>query len=192
MDARVATHHDDLVGQGGNISSTGRASTEDRRDLRQPRGRHIGLAIKRIAEVPRVRKNAVLFGKVGATAIHQIEARHTIFRRDLLRADMFLHRLVIERAALHRRIVGDEHAGQIVDNPDACDDPGTGNLTAVLPIGRQRRQLKAVPGSTSRSIRSRTNSLARLRWRATMSGRPPPVASAIRWRRVSTRSLCAA
>lgn len=87
-------------------------------------------------------KDTVLFRQIGAAAIHQIQAGQPIFRRDFLGADVFLHRLVIERAALYRGVVGDHHTRQPVDHTDAGDDTGTGNLAAVLAIGRQRRQLQ--------------------------------------------------
>ena len=55
---------------------------------------------------------------------------------------MFLDRNGNERAALHRRVVGDEHPRNAVDEADAGDDPASGNLVAVLAEARQGRELE--------------------------------------------------
>ena len=43
-----------------------------------------------------VRKNPILFGQIRSATVHQIQAGQTVFCRDLLRADVFLHCFVIE------------------------------------------------------------------------------------------------
>ena len=46
--------------------------------------------------MPGVGKDAVLLGKIGAAAIDEVKAGQAVFRRDLLRADVFLDGFVIK------------------------------------------------------------------------------------------------
>jgi len=54
---------------------------------------------------------------------------------DLLRAQVLLHREREVRAALHGRVVRDDHALAALDDADARDDPGA-RRTAVVEIPR--------------------------------------------------------
>ena len=76
-------------------------------------------------------KHLVLVRQVGAAAVHQVDAGQPVLQRDFLRAQMLLHGDRIVGAALHRRIVGDDHALAPRDPADAGDDAGGGDLAAV-------------------------------------------------------------
>src|SRR5204862_3869494 len=70
------------------------------------------------------------------------EARKVVLLRDLLRAELLLHREREVRPALHGRVVRDDHALAALDDTDAGDDPG-GRSRAVVEIpGGERRQLE--------------------------------------------------
>ncbi len=89
-----------------------------------------------------VGEDAVLLGQEGAAAIDEVEAGQPVLLGDLLGAQVFPHRLGEEGAALHRRIVGDDHAGRVVDHADAGDDAGGRHLAAVEAMGGERRELE--------------------------------------------------
>ena len=89
-----------------------------------------------------VRKHVVLRRQEGAAGIHQVNARQPILLRDFLRAQVLLHRHWIVRAALHRRVVGDDHAFAARDAADAGDDARRGHVAAIHAISRERRQLE--------------------------------------------------
>ena len=77
-----------------------------------------------------------------AARVDEIEARQVVLLRDLLRAQMLLHRQREVRAALHRRVVRDDHALAALDDADPGHDPGARRLPVVdLPRG-ERVQLQ--------------------------------------------------
>ena len=67
-------------------------------------------------------EHLVLVRQVGAAAVDQIDAGQPVLLRDLLRAQMLLHRHREIGAALHRRVVGDDHALAPGHAADAGDD----------------------------------------------------------------------
>ena len=80
--------------------------------------------------------------QVGAAGINEINARQQVLARDLLRAQVLLHRHRIVSAAFDRRIVADDHTLAAGYPPDAGDNTGAGNLVLVDAVGRKRRQFK--------------------------------------------------
>ena len=62
--------------------------------------------------------------------------------RDLLRAQVLLDRDRVVGAALHRRVVGDDHALAARDPADAGDHARAGALVVVHAVGGQRGQLQ--------------------------------------------------
>ena len=100
--------------------------------------------------------------------------------RDLLRAQVLLDRHRVVGAALHRRVVGDDHAFLPVDAADAGDHARppaprrrTCRSAASWPISRN-----GVPGSSRPSTRSRGSSLPRATWRSRDLASPPRAISA--------------
>ena len=93
---------------------------------------------------------------------------------------MLLHRQRVVGAALHRRVVGDDHALDAIHAADAGDDGGRRYVAAIHAVRGELRDFeKGVPGSSRPATRSRGNSLPRarcfwrgLRGRRARSGRP--------------------
>ena len=100
------------------------------------------MVIEDAAEVIAIGKNFILRGQEGAARIDQIDARQMILLRDLLGAQMLLHRHRIIRAALDGRVVGDDHAFAARDTADAGDDARSRHLIAVHAVSGHRRQLQ--------------------------------------------------
>ena len=86
-----------------------------------------------------VGKDLVLPGQERAAGIHEIEAGEPVGARDLLRAQMLLHREREIRAPLHRRVIGDDDAFAPGDTPDAGDDAGGRHLVIVEPMRGELR-----------------------------------------------------
>jgi len=74
--------------------------------------------------------------------VDEVEAGKPVLEGDLLRAEMLLHGERVVRAALHRRVVRDDHAFVSADATDAGDDSGTGGLVVVHAERRERRELE--------------------------------------------------
>jgi hypothetical protein len=87
-------------------------------------------------------EDAILLGKIGAAAIDEVEAGQAMLPGDLLRAQMLAHGFGEEGAALHRRVVGDQHAGAALHDADAGDDAGARHLVAIEPPGGERREFE--------------------------------------------------
>ena len=120
----------------------------DERDLRDPGRRHPGLVVEDPAEVVAVREDLGLERQERAAAVDEVDARQPVLERDLLGAEVLLDRHRVVRAALDRRVVGDDHAGRALDPADAGDDPGARRLVVVQAGRGERAQLEegACPG----------------------------------------------
>ena len=71
---------------------------------------------------------------------------------DLLCAQMLLDGDRVVRAALHRRVVGHDHAFATGDSADACDHSGAGTLVVVHAVGGQRRQFQKGAAGVEQSV----------------------------------------
>jgi hypothetical protein len=89
-----------------------------------------------------VREHLVLARQERSAGVDQIEAGQPVLTRDLLCAQMFLDGDRVVGAALHRRVVGDDHAFATGDSADACDHSGARALVAVHAVGGQRRHFQ--------------------------------------------------
>ncbi len=108
-----------------------------------PCAAHLRLVEEDAAKMVAVRKHLGLMRQIGAAAIDQIDARQPVFLRDLLRAEMLLHRHRIIGAALHRGVVAHDHALAARDAADACNHAGTRNVVlAVQPVGGKLADLE--------------------------------------------------
>ena len=134
-DHRLVAHRRDVGASGG-------AGAHDRRDLRNPRGRHHRLVEEDAPEVLAVRKDLVLHRQEGAAGIHQVDAREPVLPRDLLGAEVLLDGERVVRAALHRRVVRDDHALPPLDDADPGDHPCRGRVVVVEAVRRERVQLE--------------------------------------------------
>ena len=80
------------------------------RDLRDPLRRHPRLVEEDPAEVVPVREHLRLQRQKRPARVDQVDARQPVLLGHLLRPQMLLHRQREIRAALHRRVVRDDHA----------------------------------------------------------------------------------
>ena len=81
---------------------------------RQPR-----LVVEDPAEVLAVGEDVGLQGEEGAARVDEVDARQVVLARHLLRAQVLLHGEREVGPALHRRVVGHEHALPPLDDADA-------------------------------------------------------------------------
>lgn len=84
-----------------------------------------------------VREHLRLVRQVGPAAVHQIDARQTVLLGDLLRAQVFLHRHRKIGAALHGRVIGDNHHLTAGHPANASDHPRAGRVVIVQSEGGQ-------------------------------------------------------
>ena len=92
--------------------------------------------------MPLVRKDLVLHRQEGAAGIDHVDAGQIVLPRDILRAQMLLHRHRVIGAALDGGVVGDDDAFAARDAPDAGDDAGGMDVAAIEAVGGQRRQFE--------------------------------------------------
>ena len=162
-DRALISHDDRLVAHRRDVGAAGGARPHDRGDLRDARGRHPGLVEEDAAEVLLVGEDLVLHRQEGAAGVDEVDAGQPVLLGDGLGAQVLLHRDRVVGAALHRGVVGDDHALAAGDLADAGDDAGARRVVVVHPVGRQRRRSRgtASPGRAAWSTRSRGSSLPR-------------------------------
>ena len=119
-----ALDDDRLVRHRRHVGAAGRARSHHDGDLRNALGRHARLVEEDPAEVIAIGEDLGLERQERAAGVDQIDARQPVLQRDLLRADVLLHRERIVRAALDRRVVGDDQHLAPGDAADAGDDAG--------------------------------------------------------------------
>ena len=141
-DRAVALHDDALVAHRRHVGAAGRARAEHARHLRDPARRHLRLVEEDPAEVVAVREHLVLQRQERAAGVDQVDARQVVLERDLLRPDVLLDRHREVGAALHGRVVGDDHHLAPLDQAHPGHDAGRGRGAVVEPVGRERRQLE--------------------------------------------------
>ena len=141
-DGALVPDDDRLVRHGRHIGAAGGARAHHHRHLRDARGRHVGLVEEDAAEVLAIGKHLVLRRQVGAARIHQVDAGQAVLRGDLLRAQVLLHRDGEVAAALHRGVVGDDHALDALHAADAGDDAAGGDLVVEHAPAGHRRELE--------------------------------------------------
>ena len=107
-----------------------------------PARRHRRLVEEDAAEMLAVGKYLRLVGQIGAAGIDEIDARQPVLARDLLRAQMLLHRDRIIGAALDRGVVADDHAFAARDAADAGDDAGGVDIAVIHAEGGERRKFE--------------------------------------------------
>ncbi len=122
-------HHDDDVAERGKVRAAGDARAHHRRDLRDAQfAAHQRVVEEDAARAVLAGKDAVLIREVDAGGIDQINDRHAVAHRDLLRAQNLRDRLGPPGAGFHGGVVGDDDGGAAFDLADARDDAGRGGL----------------------------------------------------------------
>ena len=109
-DGALIAHDDGLVRHRRHIGAARGAGAHHHGDLRNAGGRQRRLIVEDAAEMLAVGKHLGLMRQVGAAGIDQIDAGQPVLARDLLRAQMLLHRHRIIGAAFDGGIVADDDA----------------------------------------------------------------------------------
>ena len=135
-------HDDGLVRHRRHIGAARGARAHHHRDLRDAERRQRRLVVEDAAEMLAVGKHLGLVRQVGAAGIDQIDAGQPVLARDLLRAQMLLHRHRIVGAALDRGVVAHDHAFAAFDAADAGDQAGAVDRVVVHAVGGERRQFE--------------------------------------------------
>ncbi|MBA7652319.1 hypothetical protein ES703_60149 [subsurface metagenome] len=141
-DSALIAHDDALVRHRRHISAAGGAGAHHDRDLGNALRGHIRLIVEDAAKVPLVRKDLVLHRQEGAAGIHHVDARQIVLPRDVLGAQMLLHRHRIVGAALDGGIVGHDHAFPPRNPAHTGDHARRMHIAAIEAVGRQRRQFQ--------------------------------------------------
>ena len=77
-----------------------------------------------------------------AAGVDEVNAGKVVLLRDLLRAEMFLHRDRKVRAALHRRVIADDEALALMHASDAGDDARGGRFVVIHAVRGKWGQLE--------------------------------------------------
>ena len=141
-DRALVLHDDGFIAHRRNIGAAGRARSHDRGDLIDPFGRHDGLVVEDAPEVLAIRKDFRLERKKRAAGVDQVNARKMVLQSDLLRAKMLLYRDREVRAALDRRVVGDDDGAMSLDRSHAGDDSRAGSLVLVHAVRRKSAEFE--------------------------------------------------
>ena len=127
-----------LVRHRRHVRAAGGAGAHHDRDLRDPERREARLVEEDAPEVVAVGEDLRLQREEGAAGVDEVEARQAVLTRNLLRTQVLLHGERVVRAALHRRVVRDDHALSALDDADPGDDPRRGRIAVVqLPRGER-------------------------------------------------------
>ncbi len=158
-DRSVALDDHRFVAHGRNVRAAGGARAHDCRDLRNALTRHARLIVENPSEVLAVGEHVGLQRQERAAGIDQVNARQMILLGDLLRAQMLLdgHRIV--RAALDRRVVGDDDAVLPFHDADPGDHSGrrrSGRRTCRWPPAPRTRENPTRRRSRVRCARARS------------------------------------
>ena len=177
-DRALVAHDDGLVRHRRHIGAARRARAHHHRDLGDAGRRQRRLIVEDAAEMLAVGKHVGLVRQVGAAGIDQIDARQPVLARDLLGAQMLLHRHRIIGAALDGGIVADDDAFAAGDAADAGDDAGAVDGVLVHAVGGERREFEERrAGIEQRRSRARAATACRApdgaRARAAVRLRPP-------------------
>ena len=141
-DRALLAHDHALVAHGGHIGPACGAAAHHAGDLRDTSRAHLRLVVEDAPEMVAIRKDLRLVGQVRPAAVDKVDARQAVLLRDLLRAQVLLHRHRVVGAALHRRIVGSDHHLPTADTPDSGDHARTVDVPFVHPVGRQLADLE--------------------------------------------------
>ena len=138
----LVAHDDSLVAHGRHIGSARRTRAHYHRHLRDALGRHVRLIEEDAAEMIAIWKYLVLLREKCPTRVDKVDAGQVVLFGDFLRPQVLLdgHRVV--GAALHGRIVGDDHALHTLHTANTCDDARRGRVAIVHPEGGELPDLE--------------------------------------------------
>ncbi len=138
----LLAHDDRLVAHCGNVGTACGARTHHHRELRYSESRHLRLVVEDPAEVLAIRKHLVLERQERAARIHQVDTGQAILECHILRAQVLPDSDRIVGAALHGRVIGDDHALETIDAADSRDDAARRDPVAVELMPGELRDLE--------------------------------------------------
>ncbi len=139
---RSALDHQNYVAQCRQVRTAGDAHSHHGRDLRHLEVMpHYRVVIKDACGTVLSRENAALIRQIDARRIDEIDDRHTIAHRDLLRPQDLLDSFGIPRTGLDRRVICDNDTFASMDLADDRDDRRRRSLAVVLVIGDKKADL---------------------------------------------------
>ena len=141
-DGALIADDDAFIRHRRHISAAGGAGTHHHGDLGDAFRRHIGLIEEDATEMVAVGKDLVLVRQVGAARIDEIDAGQAVLLGDLLGAQMLLHRHREIGAALHGRVIDDDHAFAPRDAADPGEEAGGRHLPPVEAVRGELRELQ--------------------------------------------------
>ena len=131
-DRAGALHDDRLVAHRRHVGAASGAGAHHRGDLRDALLRHAGLVVEDAAEVVAIGEDVGLHRQERPARVDEVDARQPVLECNLLRPQVLLDGEGVVRAALDRRVVGDDHARSPLDDADTRDDPGRRHDAVVL------------------------------------------------------------
>ena len=131
-----------LIAHRRHVGAAGCARAHHGGDLRNALRRHPRLVIEDAAKVLPVREDVCLLRQERPARVHQVDARQTVLLGDLLRAQVLLYGDRVICAALHGRVVGDDHHFVPGHPPHAGHDTGRRSVAAIHLPGGQRAHLQ--------------------------------------------------
>jgi len=156
-DCALFTHDDGFVAHRRDVSPAGRARAHHNGDLRNIERRQAGLIVEDPPEMIAVRKDFVLQRQEGAPRVDQVQAGQVILQRDLLGAQVLLHRHRVIGAAFDRGIVGYDQTFHTRDAANPGNHPGTRRGIVIQAMGGQGRDFQ----ERAAGIQQCPNALAR-------------------------------
>ena len=141
-DGAILLNDDRLVAHRRDVRPTGGTRADNGRNLNNPLARHPGNVVENPAKMLPVGEDIRLQMQKRAAGIDQVNGGQLVLLGDGLGSQMLLHRFGEVGAALHRRVVGDDHALQPGHAPHARHNARARRFTVVHLPGGQRGQLQ--------------------------------------------------
>ena len=131
-----------LVAHRGHVGAAGGAAAHHAGDLGDALRAHLRLVEEDAAEMVAVGEHLGLMRQVRAPAVDEIDARQPVLLGDLLSAEVLLDGQRIIGAALHRRVVADDHHLAARDAADPRDQARARNFAVVHVAGGELADLE--------------------------------------------------
>ncbi len=141
-----------LVAHRRHVGAAGGARPHHHGDLRDPSRRHTGLVVEDASEMLPVGKDLGLHRQKRATRVDEVDAGEAVLERDLLGAQVLLHRHRVVGAALDGGIVGDDQGLAAGDAADSRDHSSGWRFAVVEVVGGEGRELEKGRGGIEQRI----------------------------------------
>src|SRR5579862_1245081 len=151
-DRPLASHDHCLVRHRRYISAARGAAPHHACNLRDSFGGHVCLIVENSPEVVAIGKDIGLVRKIRPAGVDQVNTRQPILSRNILGPNMLFDRRGKVSAALHGRIVGDDHYFFAADAADSGDQARSRRLSIIHLICRQRTDFEKGRAGIEQSV----------------------------------------